>query len=179
MRIACLGWGSLVWDSRDLPIQRKWFEDGPLIKVEFARQSLDDRITLVLETNAKPVRSLWAVMDSDNLDDAINALKKREGCPKTNIGFWIPSQEQPQNIFNIPDWALSVGVDAVIWTALPPKYDGKNGHVPSVNDVVKYLKDLTGSARDNAERYIRNAPRQIDTEYRRVIEAELGWTSTE
>jgi hypothetical protein len=44
-------------------------------------------------------------------------------------------------------------------------------------DSIKHLSGLTGRAREDAERYIRFTPEQIDTPYRRRIEAELHWTA--
>jgi hypothetical protein len=66
-------------------------------------------------------------------------------------------------------------LDAAIWTALGPKFDHRELS-PSADQVIQYLRRLTGTARDNAKQYIERAPRQIDTEYRRRIEADLGWT---
>ena len=80
--IACLGWGSLIWDLGDLPIRRCWFEDGPLIPLEFARESQDGRITLVVELSARPVRSLWALLDGENLEEMRERLRVREGRPQ-------------------------------------------------------------------------------------------------
>ena len=178
-RIACLAWGSLVWDPRDLPIQREWFADGPFVQVEFARQSRDGRIPLVLEADAPPVRSLWAIMDATDLGEAKSALRQREGIPKNNgfaIGDWSKGKTSPQMIFDLPEWAASNSVECVVWTALRSKFNGQNGCTPKIEQVLKYLRGLTGSKRDIAERYIRCAPRQIDTPYRRCMEAALGWT---
>ena len=80
--IACLGWGSLIWDQRELTTRGKWHEDGPMISVEFMRVSMDGRLTLVLaplEKAVPKVRSLCAVMDMSNLNDAIGALRCRQG----------------------------------------------------------------------------------------------------
>jgi len=180
MTIACLGWGSLIWDPRELPIQRQWFDDGPLIGIEFTRQSKDDRITLVIEDAAEPVRTLWAIMDAGDLELAREALQQREGMPsKDRIGHWRAGDASPPAIPRLSDWAEARCVDAVIWTALPAKFGRSEGRTPSVDEVLKHLQGLQGAKRDNAERYIRLAPRQIDTAYRRRIEAELGWTPLE
>jgi len=176
--IACIGWGSLIWDSRTLPIQGSWFQDGPFIPVEFVRQSADGRLTLVIEPNSRSVKTLWAKMDNMELEPAIEALRNREGIPKSSIdkiGNWSIGEKPPNHIPKLSEWAKSAGVDAVIWTALGPKYDKKDGEVPSAEQAVQYLRTLAGSALDEAEKYIRHTPIQIDTEYRRRFEVELGW----
>lgn len=177
--IACLGWGSLVWDPRELPIQRHWFDDGPFIHVEFARQSQDGRITLVLTQTESPVRSLWAVMDATELASAKMALREREGILQKNeechIGAWSSGQPSPALIPKLAEWAEAQGAQHVVWTNLPPKFNGYDT-APTVEQVVHYLSELNGAKRDNAERYIRLAPKQIDTAYRRRIEATLQWT---
>lgn len=178
--IACLGWGSLVWDPRELAIQRQWFDDGPVIHVEFARQSQDGRITLVLAQTKNPVRSLWAVMDATDLASARIALRKREKILKKNeekhIGTWSAGQPSPALIPELAEWAVAHGVAHVVWTNLPPKFDGAET-TPSAEQVVQYLGGLTGAQREVAERYVRFAPRQIDTVYRRRIETVLQWTA--
>ena len=180
--IACLGWGSLIWDPRDLPIRRKWFEDGPLISVEFVRRSKDGRLTLALHSDAARVRSLWALMDSGDLCCAVEALRKREGTIKENIGHWSMSgnESNPEadhkNIHGLSKWASSRGIEHVVWTNLPPKFDGEDKKAPPEEEATKYLATLRGGKRERAEEYIRKAPPQIDTRYRRRFEAEFGWT---
>lgn len=177
MRIACLGWGSLVWDPRELPIRGSWFQDGSLIKVEFARQSQDGRITLVLTEQGTLVRSLWALMDCTNIEDAREALRAREGVPKNKpafIGSFERGGDGPAPLAGCSEWLAHQQLDAIVWTALPPKF-GETEQVPTEVQVLDYLGDLRGAARDNAEQYIRKAPSQIDTDYRRAIKASLGW----
>jgi hypothetical protein len=178
MRIACLGWGSLIWDPRELPLRSQWFEDGPFGRVEFARQSRDGRITLVLHESAEFVRLLWAHMDATELSVAVEALSNREGITERNrlasIGFWKSLDPEATLISGLPAWALAHGVEAAIWTSLGPKI-GAEDRMPSGDEVLAYLKSLRGSPRRNAERYVRSTPPQVDTNYRRRIAAELGW----
>lgn len=178
--IACLGWGSLIWDPRELPIQRQWFTDGPMAQVEFLRQSRDGRMTLVLHASASKVRTLWAVMDATEIGAARDALRLREGIREergnVDIGSWTAGADPPELIVNLPQWAATHGIEAAVWTTLGARFADRPGDVPTPVQVIAHLAGLTGTARDNAERYIRYAPRQIDTAYRRKIESDLHWT---
>src|SRR5580693_6858747 len=107
MRIACLGWGSLVWDPRELSIRREWFKDGPFVPVEFARQSSDGRMTLVIDRRAAPIRVLWAHMVPVELSVARDALRDREGIPRAArpslIGSWQRGDPAPAHIPDLPE----------------------------------------------------------------------------
>lgn len=174
MKIACLGWGSLVWDPRGLPVGN-WFEDGPILPIEFARQSNDGRLTLVLVQNYPTVRSLWALFVGGNLADAMEKLSVREGTnDKQNkyIESWSKGSPTRADFPEISNWATRLDLDAVVWTGLPIEPDPRRDESASVT----YLDGLKGTERARAEEYVRKAPRQIDTPYRRRFEKDLGWT---
>jgi hypothetical protein len=52
MTIVCLGWGSLVWNRGGPPLVTEGNEDGPAIPIEFARQSDNGRMTLVITSGS-------------------------------------------------------------------------------------------------------------------------------
>lgn len=175
MKIACIGWGSLIWNTESLACQNKWFEDGPLLPIEFTRISSNNRVTLIIDENSNPVRTLWSLMLPSNIDDCINSLMIREGTTKENIHYTSLNDKSEDIIKStIRRWLSEKNLDSAIWTAL--SYSKKtNNKRPDLQDIVKHLEQLTVNERRLAEEYIRNAPRQIDTEYRREIENKLGW----
>ena len=179
MTIACLGWGSLIWDPRDLPIQRCWFQDGPLLPIEFARQSRDDRITPVIVPGARDVRCLWSPMLVTDIDTARAQLAAREGMAQgsvaRHIGYWTTAGAgHGQAVDTIGRWAATLHLDGVVWTNLPPRFE-QIERVPTVEEVISFLRARPAPAQQRAEEYVRKTPRQIDTAYRRRIEAELQW----
>jgi hypothetical protein len=119
-------------------------------------------------------------MDASDIEEAREALRSREGIPPNNkdkrIGHWSSGDPSPSEILDLPEWANARGVQHVIWTALPPKFDGTE-QTPTKEQIVQYLGGLTGTKRADAEHYIRFTPRQIDTTYRRYIEEQLQWTA--
>lgn len=182
MKIACLGWGSLVWDPADLPIVAGWRPDGPALPVEFTRQSRDGRMTLVITDGATPLTVLWSELKARSPDEARKVLGAREGVPKANIpssiGLWESEASTADAAASvIADWAVAAKLDGVVWTALPPKF-GDITITPSADQVIAYLACLQGEPRRRAEEYVRRAPSQIATAYRQRIKSALGWTST-
>lgn len=176
--IVCLGWGSLIWDPRTLPMDGPWASDGPAIPVDFSRQSGDGRLTLVVDSEHAPVGSLWTVLSCTTVRQAVEALRVREGIASNRVewvGCWEAGEAEPSAIPGLPDWAAARGVRAAVWTALPSRFRGRNGEKPSPREAVAYLRGLTGHAMGRAREYVQMAPRQVDTLIRRRVEADLGW----
>lgn len=178
--IVCLGWGSLIWNPGALPIKGQWHSDGPHLPVEFARQSQDGRITLVLCERAPVVPVLWVGLSVQSLEEGRRVLADREGIPSRNIdravGSWSDAAKRTEHIFTeVQGWARPRAIKGVVWTALSSRFDGTS-RTPTVDEVVDYLSGLKGDARARAEEYVRRAPIQIRTPYRDAIERSLLWT---
>jgi len=107
MSIACLGWGSLIWKPGDLPVSPPWNEDGPWLRVEFARQSKNSAVSLVLEPGAQPVQTLWALLKVASLQEARDALCQREKATSTkSIGYWSAAGRTQDEVSRlIGSWA--------------------------------------------------------------------------
>lgn len=206
MRIAVLGWGSLIWCPKNLKIKDKnWREDGPNLPIEFARISDNGTLTLVihdeyLAQKDKWAQTLWTEMNASSIEEAIENLKNREKTKKELIGYIhrekkeftmkdglkvITYEEKNRSrlveILNeIRDWMIKKKFDVVIWTDLPSNFEKETRNKVTEDSVIKYLeKETKDCEREKAEeyiKYIRNAPRQIQTRIRRVIEEKLGWT---
>lgn len=176
-RVACIGWGSLVWNPGELKCIGNWQSDGPALPVEFARTSNDGRLTLVLTEGATPVPTLRVELDYANGQTARDALRDRERTASRFVGLWPgPAPAHSVGAEAIASWAADRKLDAVVWTALPPKFEGQDGQGPgSADSAVAYLKSLEGEALAKAHEYVERTPAQIQTSYRRAFGAQLGW----
>lgn len=179
--IGCLGWGSLIWDPRGLPIRGAWFEDGPLLPIEFARESANGRITLVICDVSYRVRVCWALMEAVDIGVAKSDLAAREGVKvkdiDKSIGFWEAASGKSYGAAanDIAQWASTKSLHAVVWTNLEIGLKSNRGKLPSIDDILECLRKLPHAQGKLAEEYIRKAPPHIDTEYRRRIATEFGW----
>ncbi len=183
MMIACLTWGSLVWNPGKLPVRGSWHCDGPFLPIEFARLSRHNRITLVIlydQLDYPASRSLWTLLDVKSVDDAVAALRIREGCPKSAIGVWRKGSRDPAHAIDqrIARWATRLDLDAVVWTKLGPKWiSGKKEveRMPTLHEVQAQIEEWDEPLGTYARLYLQMAPKQIDTPYRRAILNKLGW----
>jgi len=177
--IVCLGWGSLIWRPEELPLidgrPEAWRDDGPELPIEFLRQSNNGCLTLVINRGSSRSRVLWNALTVTTLPDAIEALRHREGDTKSSwIGRW-PNGDHFECAEVVEQWAQSRDLEGVVWTAIPAKLHGENYRRPTQSEALDYLEGLEGDSRRLAEEYVRKAPAQIDTPYRRAIADALRW----
>jgi hypothetical protein len=178
-----VGFGSLIWKpgsgSRVLILSSKWHRDGPLLRVEYSRVSSDRRLTLVIVPDAQPQRTLWAYSGCDTAGEARDNLRAREGkgVLTEEIGLWTAGSDHgiDEDAMAISRWAGEKGLEAVVWSRLPPKDRDGGRTVMSAEQALEYLSCLRGEDRRLAEEYVRKTPAQINTEVRKAARERLGW----
>jgi hypothetical protein len=165
--IAILGWGSLIWDGRDLPINGSWENDGPTLPLEFSRVSADGRLTLVIDAKfGKQLPSLYALSSRSNVADAVCDLCHREGTSQDKIGRAPKNDNLSKFEQAIDGWRRRKQFDHVIWTNLEPNFRKKCGEDFSIARASAYLRDLPRACQEHAREYLRRAPQQIQTPLR-------------
>ena len=180
MRIGILGWGSLIWDPRELPREGVWQEQGPTLPIEFSRVSRDGRLTLVIDPEHGQVApTLFVLSPRADLDDAIADLRAREGTNSDNIGFLNLERNShhsrvPQIVPNLRTWTREHNFGGLVWTDLAPNFQSEFGRAFAIDFAEQYLRGLPQGVAGQARRYIVNAPAVIETPLRRRLR-ESGW----
>ncbi|MEE9178175.1 MAG: hypothetical protein V3U46_07070 [Acidimicrobiia bacterium] len=183
MNIVILGWGSIIWNPRELPKEGTWQTEGPLLPLEFSRVSKDCRLTAVIDpTDGERCPTRFVMSLRANINDTIRDLRDREGTSSNRIGFVDLKAGKDRAQFSmicrrIKSWCAKEGPDGVVWTDLPPNFKDQTGKEYTVTSAVAYLEGLPKTGREVALRYIRNAPDEVNTPLRRALKASglLTW----
>lgn len=179
MRIACIAWGSLLWKPGALKLASEWMAGGPALPIEFLRDSDDsDELAIVISEGVPLMPTYYAILDTESLEEARAMLHERE---KVAAGHpeWIGSVPAVCGAATDPRVAAWLGgqdLDAVVWTAVPPKFFKQEGRAPTADEAVAFLAGLTGMTRQHAQEYVQRIPAPIRTAYRKRFEHDLAWT---
>lgn len=188
MKIAVLGWGSLIWYPRELAVSSNWHADGPSLPIEFARMSRYDRVTLVLVPQYdRRNGALWALSSCQDLASACENLRSREETALRHIhyatatkqGSWGPDGPDPKSADvgqDVATWLTGKReLDAAIWTGLPPRGFRTDDPEGLANEVVDFLRNRSGDGLRRAKEYVQYTPSSIRTPVREAIERQLCW----
>src|ERR1700730_5442789 len=202
-RIAFLGWGSLIWDTKHPRAadfdkwHDAWQDNGPGIKLEFSRvstrQPRQGVLTLVIDPNNGALcRVQYCFSKRTKPDEAFADLAVRENMtypPVPNaVGRIFRKRNQPAvcrdpaTRTTIETWANAVGIDVVVWTDLSSNFTQATGKPFTVPDAIAHLEDLESSqnsALDAAFEYIREAPAYVRTSLRTALEAHPRFKGAE
>ncbi len=182
MEIAVLGWGSLIRCPGCLDLRSRWRRNGPLLPVEFARISSKNRLTLVLLPHrTHRSATLWALSARSTLDQARANLACRERTSVEEIHFVTATRRggsSPTILVAVRDWLRNQPLDAAIWTGLgstPKKWKERYGGPFSRERALQFLRDLRDRGQhEGARDYVRDAPAQVQTPLRVLIESNFG-----
>lgn len=178
MKIGILGWGSLYYDKRQLKIlDDKWYSDGPILPIEFARiSSKSKKLTLVISPAFDEVRSYYAISALNDLETAIQNLAEREETIVNNIGHInfktgaVKTKKMEAELKkSLAIWNMQHNFDALIWTDLNENFNASINIPFSLEASLKYLENLHTDEFERAADYILKAPLQTATKHRTAL----------
>src|ERR1700686_3239135 len=182
MKIAILGWGSLLWEGGPEfdRVHEPWQNDGPLLSLEFSRvsESRLGALTLVIDhAHGVPINVAWCVGKRATLEDALCDLRSREGTTLDKIGCTMIGVEVSASDAEVPGgevvaWARPKHLDAVIWTALSSNFHEKTTQSFAIEAALSHLKKLTPAGKSKAAEYIWRAPDFVKTPLRSAVQRE-------
>jgi hypothetical protein len=183
---AILGWGSLIWDLDNLAphVRGDWeMGAGPVLPMEFTRVSPKRKMGLVVCLDAIhgvgcPTHAIGSVRGG--VTAVIDDLARRERAPVERIGAVCLATGRSHGSSAgvaalVADWCGRRGMAGAVWTDLPSNFAEHLGKDFTIPRALSYLAALTGDSRDEAVRYIENAPAATDTPLRRALAAEDWW----
>lgn len=184
MKIAILGWGSLLWDEHpEFDEQHEeWQFDGPSLEIEFSRVSKkrNGALTLVLDAkNGKACQVAYSLSKRKSPDDAICDVRSREGTTLKNVGFYFADNSRRQAreepvLKTIQDWALEKKIDVVIWTDLESNFQKESKcRMPfSIKTALCHIQALDDKGKVMAAEYVWRSPTFVNTPLREVLQAQ-------
>ncbi|MEO1457449.1 MAG: hypothetical protein AAFV49_07755, partial [Pseudomonadota bacterium] len=98
-------------------------------------------------------------------------------APTARIGVWCARSRRGdgRSAELVAAWCEGVGAAGAVWTDLTANYAEHHPQGFSLDHAEAYLAGLRGESRDEAVRYIAQAPRATDTPLRRHLEAADWW----
>ncbi|MDH3740979.1 MAG: hypothetical protein OER56_05220 [Hyphomicrobiales bacterium] len=185
MKIAVIGYGSLIWDLDDLEpkVNGAWQRStGPAMPVEFARVSPKRKQALVLVIHQgvpAPSATSYIMSNRTSLEQAIEDLAARERTDLDHIGHATRGGKSFSRNEGVAEtagqWLDDTGLDAAVWTDLDGNFDDHTGDAFSHEAGLTYLRTLTGQSLFEAWQYISYAPAETDTPFRRFLSTDSWW----
>ena len=186
MKIAVIGYGSLIWDLDDLEpkVNGDWQRGiGPQMPVEFARVSPKRKQALVLVIHQdvpNPSATSYIMSNKTSLELAVEDLAARERTDLDHIGYATRRGEMFSRNSGVAEtaaeWVEQTGFDAAVWTDLDGNFDDHTGEDFSHEAGLAYLRTLTGHSLFEAWQYITYAPSETDTPFRRFLGTDSWWS---
>jgi hypothetical protein len=183
MRIAILGWGSLLWERCEKFDNQHddWQFDGPSLILEFSRISNTrlGALTLVIDPEyGSSTTTAWCLSKRTDPLDAICDLQCREGTTVSNIGrVFLGNLRRNQSHEKgsrktIVSWARKKQLDIVVWTDLQSNFYNRKGVPFSLQASITYIQTLSPEAKVKAAEYIWRAPDFVKTPLRITLQQE-------